>query len=379
MKAAFVINDLSGGGAEKALKLLTGYLNDHGVQCRVVTLQSGNDAYELDENIEHVTLGHQWINRGPGKIVGLPLQAAQLNRVLKEWQPDICVSFLPRSNVAHVMTRWFGNDLPILLTEQISIHDNYPGSGLVDRTMRSLVGRFHPHADGIFPSSSGVGDGLADLGVPRDKMHVVYNAISLADIQERADGRAPDAVFDGTPTIITVGRHAPQKDHHTLLESFAVARRRVKARLIILGQGPQRGELEILAERLGISEDVTFAGWQDNPFAWLARADLFVLSSRYEGFGNVIIEAMACGLPIISTDCPSGPAEILEDGAHGRLVPVGDVEAMAEKMIEVLSDDQLRADLSERSLRRAPDFDISVIGPRYYDLLKSFISDAVHA
>lgn len=379
MKAAFLINDLSGGGAEKALKLLTGYLVEQGVECRVITLQEGNDAYDLHSSIERRSLRMQSLNRGPGKIVGMPIQAAQVSRILNAWQPDVCVSFLPRSNVVHVMTRWFGNKRPVLLTEQISIHDNYPGSGIVDRTMRALIRRFHPRADAVFPSSSGVRDGLVELGVPAGKMQVVYNAISVSDIVEMTKKEADTDIFDGTSTVITVGRHAPQKDHHTLIESFAIARQRIKARLVILGQGPQRAELEARARALGVENDVVFAGWKDNPFAWLARADLFVLSSRYEGFGNVIVEAMASGLPIVSTDCPSGPAEILEDGAHGRLVPVGDVDALAAQMTEVLSDDRLRADLAERSRRRAPDFDISVIGPQYLEHLRSFSTEKAYA
>jgi glycosyltransferase involved in cell wall biosynthesis len=373
MKAAFVINDLSGGGAEKALTLLSRYLAGEGIETRVITLEDGNDGYLLSSEIVRVNLRSGLLNRGVGKILALPLQAAELARFLSRWEPDVCVSFLPRSNIVHVMTRWFGNRQPILLTEQISSRDNYPTDGLADRVMRTLIAHFYPRADAVFPSSRGVLEGLIRFGVPRERMRVVYNPVSVDDIRARA--RESLRVQDGSdavPTVITVGRHAEQKDHQTLLRAFALVRQRMDARLVFVGQGPLRGELEALAAELGIEDSVIFAGWQDNPFAWMGCADLFVLSSRYEGFGNVIVEAMACELPVVSTDCPSGPSEILKGGEAGILVPVGDVSSLAEAIVSVLHDRQLRERLVEHSRRRAPEFDISVIGPQYRDLLLSY-------
>lgn len=374
MKVVFLINDLSGGGAEKALKLLSRHLACEGVETRVVTIQDGNDGYALDAGIERVTMRSQGLGRGIGKVLALPAHAAELATVLRRWQPDVCVSFLPRSNIAHVMTRWFGNTRPILLTEQISSRDNYPGNGVGDRVMRALISRFHPRADAVFPSSQGVLDGLATFGVSREKMHVVHNPISMDDIRRSMSEPVTGVDFGEVPTVITVGRYAEQKDHATLLRAFAIVHRNRAARLVLVGQGPLRAQLEALASELGVSDSVLFTGWQPNPFAWLARADLFVLSSRYEGFGNVIVEAMACGLPVVSTDCPSGPREILRDGDAGMLVPVGDVPALADAMTAVLSDRDLSDRLVAKSAARAPDFDISVIGPRYAALLRSYAS-----
>ncbi|HET8655875.1 MAG TPA: glycosyltransferase [Longimicrobiaceae bacterium] len=372
MKVTFIINDLSGGGAEKALKLLSGYLGIEGVEAHVLTLESGNDEYALDEGIKRRSLRTDSGGSAIARILRLPLQAAQIARVLREWEADVCVSFLPRSNIAHVMTRWFGNRRPVLITEQISSRDNYPSDSVGDRLMRSLIRRFYPRADAVFPSSEGVMNGLKEFGVPAERMHVVHNPISIRDIRASAREPVPDFGPPGMPTIITVGRHAEQKDHATLLRAFALVQRRIEARLVFLGQGPLRVELEALARELRIEDSVVFAGWQSNPFAWIARADLFVLSSRYEGFGNVIVEAMACGLPIVSTDCPSGPSEILEGGGAGLLVPVGNVDAIARAICSVLEEPETRERLIRESLRRAPDFDLSVIGPRYAKLLYSF-------
>ena len=136
--------------------------------------------------------------------------------------------------------------------------------------------------------------------------------------------------------ILSAGRLVPLKDHATLLRAFARVVRLQPARLVILGEGPERGRLLRLAEELGVSEHVDMPGFKVNPFAYMSKARLMVHSSKYEGFPNVLVQAMACGTPVVSTDCDHGPREILEDGKWGRLVPVGDSEAMAEAMLETL-------------------------------------------
>lgn len=372
MRVAFIINDLSGGGAEKALKLLSGYLSRNGVETGVITLQSGNDGYQLDDGIDRVTLRSSRLSRGPGKILALPLQGAELARVIRLWNPDLCVSFLPRSNIAHVMTRIFGNRRPVVLTEQASSRHTYPRRSVSDWTMRNLIRYCYPKADAVFPSSEGVRDGLTRFGVREAIMHVVYNAISISDIQE-STREISEIPHDEVPTAITVGRHVEQKDHETLLRAFAIVRKQMMAKLILVGQGPRRNELDVLCRNLCIEDCVLFAGWQQNPFAWMSRADLFVLSSRFEGFGNVLVEAMACGLPVISTDCPSGPREIVCDGRAGLLVPVGDANALASAMLSVFQNHALKKRLTEESRVRARAFDIGVIGPAYLELLRRIL------
>ncbi len=203
-------------------------------------------------------------------------------------------------------------------------------------------------------------------------MHVVYNAISISDIQE-STREISEIPHDEVPTAITVGRHVEQKDHETLLRAFAIVRKQMMAKLILVGQGPRRNELDVLCRNLCIEDCVLFAGWQQNPFAWMSRADLFVLSSRFEGFGNVLVEAMACGLPVISTDCPSGPREIVCDGRAGLLVPVGDANALASAMLSVFQNHALKKRLTEESRVRARAFDIGVIGPAYLELLRRIL------
>lgn len=372
MRVSFVINNIGGGGAEKALQLLSTFLVSRGHEVKVVSLLTGKDAYSLDPSIERVTLKSDWLGNGIGKLAALPIQARELAALFRSWKPDVSVSFLPLSNVAHVMTRWFGNEAAVLLTEQVSTRDAFPSRSPKDRLMRQLIRTFYPKADRVFPSSKGVLDGLTAFGVSRARMLVVHNAVELAAIRACTRQGVATLPASDLPTVITVGRHAEQKDHETLLRAFAVARQRVPARLVFVGDGPLRGDLDELSNGLGVAESVIFAGWQANPFAWLAQSDLFVLSSRYEGFGNVLVEAMACGLPIVSTDCPSGPSDILRNGEDGVLVPVGNIEELADAMTSLLTDDLLRAGLADKARRRAPDFDISVIGPQYEKLLQTF-------
>ena len=159
----------------------------------------------------------------------------------------------------------------------------------------------------------------------------------------------------------------------TLLRAFARARVVREARLVILGEGKKRTELEMLAQKLGVAADVNLPGWVDNPLAWMARAAVFVLSSAWEGFGNVVAEALACGCPVVSTDCPSGPAEILDGGAYGPLVPVGDDAALAKAILSVMETppdpDRLQA--------RAAMFSADRAAERYLEVLTAkLIQDA---
>ncbi len=373
MKVVFVINDLSGGGAEKVLQLLTAYLACRGHEVTVVTLHGGHHAYELDRAVRKISLKPNWFTRRAGRIAALPVQARKLSALLRELQPDICVGNLPRANMALLLTRWFGYQSVALVTEHAHTWDAYPSSRVRDRVMRWLISRFYHRADGAITVSQGVGDGLLDFGVRKEQIHVLHNPIELALIRTQARLAPPAFPTSDLPTMITIGRHTKIKDHETLIRAFAMVRRRVPARLLFVGQGPLQSKLQTLVRELDLSNFVVFAGWQDNPFAWLARSDLFVLSSRFEGFGNVIVEAMACGLPVISTDCRCGPREILRNGDDGVLAPVGDVEALADAMITLLTNHELRRELAEKSLRRACDFDISIIGAQYEALLHSFV------
>ncbi len=209
------------------------------------------------------------------------------------------------------------------------------------RALPSLAARFYPEADAIVTVSAGVADDLADLaGLDRARITVIHNAVVDAAFADRAAQPAPHPWLEdgGAPVLLAVGRLHHDKDYPTLLRAFAQLHRQRPVRLLILGEGPQRAELQALAEALGIGDAVAMPGFCANPMAAMSRAAALVLTSRSEGFGNVLAEALACGCPVVSTDCPAGPREILDGGRYGRLVPVGDADALAAALAVTLDD-----------------------------------------
>jgi glycosyltransferase involved in cell wall biosynthesis len=174
-----------------------------------------------------------------------------------------------------------------------------------------------------------------------------------------------------TPVIIACGRLTYPKNYQLLLEAFARTQKQINSRLLILGQGEERTSLGELTHKLEIQDKVIFLGFQKNPFKYMAISDIFVLSSRWEGFPNVILEAMACGVPVISTRCPYGPDEVITDGINGILVPVGDKDVMADAIIRLLKDKKLREQLIMGGTKRAEDFRIEKMVAEYEMMINS--------
>ncbi len=207
------------------------------------------------------------------------------------------------------------------------------------RYLPPLLQRMYREADAIVAVSNGVADDMATyIGIPRQSITTIYNPSVYPDLVAKAQEPLEHPWFaaGAPPVVLSVGRPGRQKDLPTLLRAFAQVRAQRSVRLIILGDVSgsdkskrRRINLMALATDLGLAADVKLQGFVQNPFTYMARAAVLVLSSRYEGFGNVIVEALACGCPVVSTDCPSGPAEILDNGRFGLLVPVGDDTAMA--------------------------------------------------
>jgi len=204
-----------------------------------------------------------------------------------------------------------------------------------------LMRHTYPKAHGVVAVSGGVADDLAaTIGLPRQNVKVVYNPVVTEALVRQSHERVNHPWFElgEPPVILAVGRLTGQKDFSTLIRAFARLRAQRAARLIILGEGELRGMLEAQVAELGLVADVVLSGFIDNPFAWIRRSALFVLSSAWEGLPGTLIQAMACAVPVVSTDCPSGPMEILENGKWGRLVPVGNVEALAAAMAATLDE-----------------------------------------
>ena len=244
-----------------------------------------------------------------------------------------------------------------------TLHAKVGSRRWLDRARRSYL-----YVDAAVGVSRGVAAELTEaVGVPGARVHTIYNPVVSDSPVSDSDQPAGHPWLDnpGPRVILAAGRLSKQKDFPTLLAAFARILDHGPARLIVLGKGRARADLLAHAERLGISDHVDFPGFVHNPHAFMARANLFVLSSRIEGLPTVLIEAMACGCPVVSTDCPFGPDEILEGGRWGDLVPMGDAMALSEAMLRTLEDPQP----SDALRKRASFFGIEKAVARYEELL----------
>ena len=310
--------------------------------------------------------------RPPQRLAHLP----PLVRYLKAEEPDVLFSALPIPNLLAIWARRLaGVSTRLLVSERNTLSAQLDRSARRREQLPRLLGRTYRMADGIIAVSNGVADDLAsESGLPRERISTVYNPVVTPGVAALADQPVAHRWFrpSAPPVVLGVGSLSGRKDFPTLIRAFARVRAERDCRLVILGQGdtPAKTEkegrrLKKLAASLGVEADMDLPGFVTNPFAYMARASVFVLSSVHEGLPGALIQALACGCPVVSTDCPSGPAEILEDGHYGPLVPVGDDVAMAGA-IEATLDAPLAA---EQLCARAEQFSVERAVDRYVDLM----------
>jgi glycosyltransferase involved in cell wall biosynthesis len=255
--------------------------------------------------------------------------------------------------------RLAGVDTRIVVTERNAFHDGHLQRGWSGQFLPGLVRRMYGQAEAIVAVSDGVADELAAWsGLPRAQIVTIYNPVVTDELIAGQSKPVDHPWFHPgmPPVLMSAGRFGRAKDHPTLIRAFALVRRARPARLVIFGQGKNEAKtaksvaaLQALAGELGVADDVAFPGFVANPFAYMARAAVFALSSINEGLPGVLIQAMACGCPVVSTDCPSGPAEILAGGRYGRLVPPGDDAALAAAILATLDAPPAAVTLRERA------------------------------
>ena len=357
-RLAILIYSLGPGGAERVVSVLLPELIRH----YEVTLVLMNETifYEIPNEVKVEYLEKSRPEEsGINKLVKLPLLGWRYRKFLRKRRIDISLSFMNRPNYVNVLSRIFGSGVRTMISERIAPSREYSGDSARDRINRTLIGRLYQRADRVVPNSRWTAWELnRRFGIPEEKIRVVYNPVDLEKIDRLR--REEIAIEKTRFTFVMVGRFEKQKNHKLLIEAFH--RSKLDAELWLIGDGPLRRELEEVAAGFGIERRVRFLGRQKNPYKYLTRADCFVFSTDYEGFPNVLLEAEACELPVVSTDCRSGPREILAPGTDfkkrcrrmemercGILVPVGDVEAMARAMEKVYNDADLRRQLVERS------------------------------
>jgi glycosyltransferase involved in cell wall biosynthesis len=280
-----------------------------------------------------------------------------LAKLLRQVRPDVLFSTSGGTNVVAVLARRLSGCRPRLVLSERNAQVRARRSWK-DPVMRWLKGRTYARADVVTAVSEGVARELTDeLGVPPERVKVVYNPVVTPGLLAQAQEPLDHPWFAGdAPVVLACGRLVPQKDYPTLLRAFRAVRDAGAARLVILGEGPEEGTLREMVADLGLEPDVWFAGFDVNPFRYMARCSCFVLSSRHEGLPGALIQAMACGAAVVSTDCPHGPAEVVTDGVDGFLVPVGDAAALAARVSAVLADPALGDDLRARATEKVAHF-----------------------
>lgn len=291
-----------------------------------------------------------------------------LKKLLLAHQPDVFFSTSGGANIPAVIAyKLAGQRGRLILSERNTVYHGELNAKR--RLVLSLKKVLYQQADQITAVSEGVKQDMVEkLGLSPDRIQVVYNPVVTDEIIKQAEEPLGHPWFQRgqPPVILAAGRMVKQKDFATLICAFAQVRRLVPIRLVILGEGPLQGELETLAHTLGVGEDVCFPGFDKNPFRYMAACSLFVLSSLHEGLPGVLIQAMACGAPVISTDCPYGPSEIITaDGEDGFLVPVGDVAAVADRIHFLLDNPEVRKNMAAKGRLSAERFRAEAILARY--------------
>ncbi len=342
MKISFVIPSLGSGGAERVISILANYWAEKDHEVAIFTFDDGRDQpfYELDRRIRLQPLGLSQVSSHVLSGIWNNInRLIVLKKNLTSYNPDVVISFMDTTNIKVILSLLF-SDRFILVSERSDPQARR--IGVYWKILRRLTYGF---ADGIVVQSRGAYDYFSRNF--SSKLHIIPNPVVR---QGDSDSHGAASLKFENPFIVAMGRLAEEKQYDLLLRAFASLKDRYPQwTLIILGEGPLRSKLEALRDALGLTTRVFLPGRVKAPHGVLAAADLFVMTSRLEGFPNALCEAMACGLPVISTDCPSGPREIIRDGLDGILVAPGDVEELAAAMGLLMTDEAKRKELAARA------------------------------
>ncbi len=361
MKRVFFFRPtLDEGGADRVTLTLLQHLDRRLFQPTLVLMRAtGASLRELPADVPVIELGS----------ARLATSGAALGRVLRREKPDVLFSTASSANIpaalAHRATRSRGR---LVLSERSTLFRGRSRTDLKQRAVVGLKRLTYRFADVVTAVSQGVADELADVvGLGRERIAVVYNPMVDEHLAELAAEPVDHPWLDGAdPVVIAVGRLVVYKDYPTLIEAFARVRQSVPARLIILGTGPLKDELVQRVRALGLDGQVDFAGFHANPFKYMARARLLMQSSRVEGLPGSLIQAMACGTPVVATDCDHGPREVIRaPGTDGFLVPVGDAAALADRAVALLRSPGLRDQVGQAARASAGRFSLAASMTRY--------------
>jgi glycosyltransferase involved in cell wall biosynthesis len=353
-----------GGGVQKGRVTLANALAERGTDITCVVPQAqGPFLEQLSSDVRVVELGTRH---------AIPL-VRRFARYLQQHRPAAVLASQQHTILAAIWARHLARvETCLIITQHNTLSELCRQSRrpTVRYLLPRIAARFFRHADRVCAVSHGVAEDVAAMtGIPLTDIRVIYDPTVTPQLAAQAALPSGHPWLDGKdrPVVLGAGNLIQIKDFATLIRAFARLRAVHPARLVILGEGPERRHLEQLARQLGVAAEVDLPGFSLNPYAFMARADVFALASRVEGLSNSIIEALACGCPVVSTDCPNGPAEVLQHGRYGRLVPVGDDAALADAISATL-----RAPPDPAALRhRAANFSVERATDDYLQLLAS--------
>jgi GalNAc-alpha-(1->4)-GalNAc-alpha-(1->3)-diNAcBac-PP-undecaprenol alpha-1,4-N-acetyl-D-galactosaminyltransferase len=360
MRITLVIATLRLGGAERVASLLGNAFDDSGHDVTIITRTKDSDFYLLNGNIKRVNLPVLKSSRTPfGSFLKNNSLIRNYTRALDQIKPDIIISFMNRTNI-RVLRAVKRRSYPLIISEH-----NYPPANPLGQIWEHLRKKWYPRADHLVALSRGTDDFFDYL--PTDKKSVIHNPVSFMPAKE---------VGNRKKRFISAGRLHRVKNYHFLIECFSmIADELPDWDLVILGEGEERHKLEEQIQVNGLSDRVLLPGKVDNVPEYFADSSVFCLTSDTEGLGNVIIEAMGSGLPVISLDCPTGPGEIIRNRDEGILIPMGDKIAFSRKMLELANDHSLRQNLIKHGLIRSQDFSMEKIYPQWEELINRVVGN----
>jgi len=353
----FFISSMGDGGAQRTIANLASGLSRRGYVVDILLIRAeGPYLRNLHPEINVVELSS---TRALTSL--LPLV-----KYLRQERPAVLFSTMNYLNIIAIWAGLISRTSTNIVIRSATVESKREPEGravFVPQLMQAFYRFANKH---IALSQSVANDVCCTYGLDLNETSVIYNPVVTDDLLDKATEPVDHPWFDtDVPVILGVGRLSDEKDFSTLIEAFEQVVRSHDAKLVILGKGNKRSELESLVETLCLTDIVSMPGFVDNPYAYMGKADVFALSSRREGFGNVIVEAMACGTPVVSTDCPGGPSEILDDGKYGPLVPVGDTEALAKNISSLLVDPTDATTLRQRAM----EFSVDAITEEYASVL----------
>ncbi|MBW2005520.1 MAG: glycosyltransferase [Deltaproteobacteria bacterium] len=364
----FLIPSLSGGGAERVASNLLPYLSQHFDV--TLALLENRLIHPVPEKVRLKSFSGP-LESQTAHISRIPYHILSLARLVRKYNVRVVLSFIEQANILNLLTAFITHHRTVI-SQRVEPDRQYANKGILGQLILKASRLLYPKAGQVVAVSEGIRNTLiSDYGLDPGRLNVIHNPVDIKNLSYQAKAPLPSGI--PVKFLLHVGRmRLAHKAQDVILKAFHLLRRKYKdLSLVFVGDGPDRERIMSQVDSLGLNDDIILTGWQDNVAVFMARADVFVLASRYEGWPNVLMEAMACGCPVVATDCDTGPREILGNNEYGLLAPVNNAEALARAVDELLSNKSRREWYKEQAFKRAKDFKLEIIAKKYVELLKT--------